>query len=128
MNRIIRTVLASVGAVAVVSGGAWGVAYATTPTSTPAQTTTQGPDLASSIDDVTAQIDALEKDLADSPAPLPSATATPQAADPTSAAPATRAAAPRTTTKTAAAPAPAPATTHHESDHSGDSEDKESDD
>lgn len=38
MKRTIRLMLASAGAVAVVSGGALGVAYATTPTAHPAQT------------------------------------------------------------------------------------------
>ena len=38
MKRTIRVMLASAGAVAVVTGGALGVAYATTPTQTPAKT------------------------------------------------------------------------------------------
>ncbi|MGV8850747.1 MAG: hypothetical protein ACOH16_14525 [Propionibacteriaceae bacterium] len=38
MKRTIRVILASVGAAAVVTGGALGVAYATTPTQTPAKT------------------------------------------------------------------------------------------
>ena len=38
MKRTFRVILASVGAAAVVTGGALGVAYATTPTQTPAKT------------------------------------------------------------------------------------------
>ncbi len=79
MNRIIRTVLASVGAAAVVSGGALGVAFATTPAPAPAWAADQGTnsvaDLSKDVNELTAQIDQLEKDLAE---PMPTlATATP---------------------------------------------------
>ncbi len=117
MNRIIRTVLASVGAAAVVSGGALGVAFATTPA--PAQTADRGSAPASvlnkTVDELVAQIDKLEKDLAEPMPTLATPTPTPEAQPPVvDAAPAaTRAAA-----KAPAAPAAtaANATTAHGSD------------
>ena len=126
MNRIIRTVLASVGAAAVVSGGVLGVAYATTPA--PAKSADQGAassaELNKTVDDLVAQINKLEKDLSE---PMPTLT-TPEAQPPADeAAPAAPApAATRAATKAAAAPK---TTEHDDSDDekSGDSK-KDSDD
>lgn len=78
MNRIIRTALASVGAAVVITGGGLGVAYATTPTAAPAQTSSTGDTdqvaaLNQAADDLLAKIATLEKQLASSPAPTSSA-------------------------------------------------------
>jgi len=72
MNRIIRTALASVGAAVVITGGGLGVAYATTPTSAPAQTSAsadadQVAALNQTADDLLAKIATLEKQLASTP-------------------------------------------------------------
>ncbi len=131
MNRIIRTVLASAGAAAVVSGGVLGVAYATSPT--PAQTVSQGSsagaDLNRAADELAAQIAQLEKDLAEpmptftTPTPTPEAQPAAVEAAPVAPAPAaTRAAA-----KATAAPARAKTTDHDDSDEKSDDK-KDSDD
>lgn len=133
MNRIIRTVLASFGAAAVVSGGALGVAYATTPAPAPAQTADQGTsasaELNKAADELAAQIEKLQKDLAEPMPTLSTPPPTPEAqseAGPAAPAPAaTRAAA-----KAPAAPAAAAKTTQHDDsgEKSGDSTKKESND
>jgi hypothetical protein len=120
MNRIIRTVLASVGAVAVVSGGALGVAYATT--SAPAQSAGKGAssaELTKTADDLVSQINKLEKDLSE-PMPTPTSTATSEAERPSVEA---SQAATRAATKATAA---TKTTEHRESDEkSGDSKDSD---
>jgi hypothetical protein len=126
MNRIIRTVLASVGAAAVVSGGALGVAYATSPA--PAQTsnkgTNAGADLNKAADELAAQIEKLQKDLSEPMPTLTTATPTPEAQS--DARPATT----RAAAKAPAAPTAAAQTTQHgdSGDKSGDSKKKESND
>lgn len=133
MNRIIRTVLASVGAAAVVSGGALGVAFATTPAPAPAWAADQGTnpvaDLSKDVNELTAQIDQLEKDLAEPMPTLATATPTP-AAEPPAEDPAPAPAAPRTAVKAPAAATKAAETTERESDDekSGDSTKGDSDD
>lgn len=78
MNRIIRTALASVGAAVVITGGSLGVAYATAPSSPPAQTSASTGDtdqvaaLNQAADDLLTKIAALEKQLASTPAPTSS--------------------------------------------------------
>jgi hypothetical protein len=77
MHRIIRTALASLGAAVVVAGGSLGVAYATTPTSNPAQTSAAGDSdqvaaLNKQADDLLAKIATLEKQLASTAAPTSS--------------------------------------------------------
>jgi hypothetical protein len=122
MNRIIRTVLASVGAAAVVSGGALGVAYATAPA--PAKSTGQGAassaGLNTTVDDLVTQINKLEKDLSEPMPTLTTSTPTPEADSAPAAPAATRAAA-----KAPAAPAATAAarTTQHDdsNEKSGDS-------
>src|SRR5664279_3629573 len=74
MNRIIRTALASLGAAVVVAGGSLGVAYATTPTSDPAKTSSAGDTdqvaaLDKQADDLLAKIATLEKQLTSTPKP-----------------------------------------------------------
>jgi hypothetical protein len=115
MNRIIRTALASVGAAVVITGGGLGVAYATTPTAAPAQTSSTGDTdqvaaLNQAADDLLAKIATLEKQLTSTPAATPSSSPltkqeveVPAASD---AAPATQ-----VTTTSVQAPAAAPATT-----------------
>lgn len=133
MNRIIRTVLASVGAAAVVSGGALGVAYATTPA--PAQSTDQGAsssaELNKTVDDLVAQINKLEKDLSEPMPTLSTPTPTPEVRPEADAAPAASAATKAAAKAPAKAPAPTAARKTTERDHSdeksGDSE-KDSDD
>ncbi len=76
MNRIIRTALASVGAAVVITGGGLGVAYATTPTAAPTQTSSTGDNdqvaaLNQAADDLLAKIATLEKRLASTPDPTP---------------------------------------------------------
>lgn len=127
MNRIIRTVLASVGAVAVVSGGALGVAYATTPA--PAQSADQGAtssaELNKTVDDLVAQINKLEKDLSEPMPTLTTSTPTPEAQRPAAeAAQAATAAATRAATKAAAA---TQTTEHKDSDEKSD-DSRDSDD
>jgi hypothetical protein len=112
MNRIIRTALASVGAAVVITGGGLGVAYATTPTASPTQTSSTGDNdqvaaLNQAADDLLTKIATLEKQLASTPDPTPASSTleeveVPAAADP---APATR-----VTTTTAQTKAAAPAT------------------
>ena len=75
MNRIIRTALASVGAAVVITGGSLGVAYATAPSSPPAQTSTDSDQVAAlnqAADDLLAKIATLEKQLASTPDPTSS--------------------------------------------------------
>jgi hypothetical protein len=74
MNRIIRTALASLGAAVVVAGGSLGVAYATTPASDPAKTSSAGDAdqvaaLDKQADDLLAKIATLEKQLTSTPKP-----------------------------------------------------------
>jgi len=72
MHRIIRTALAALGATVVVTGGGLGVAYATTPPSAPAQTTSADADQVAALnqeaDDLLTKIAALENQLASTPA------------------------------------------------------------
>ncbi len=80
MNRIIRTALASVGAAVVITGGSLGVAYATTPASTPSQTSaTNDADQIAALnkdaDDLLSKIATLEKQLATTPDPTASPSA-----------------------------------------------------
>lgn len=125
MNRIIRTVLASVGAVAVVSGGALGVAYATTPA--PAQSADQGAssaELTKTVDDLVSQINKLEKDLNEPMPTLTTSTPTPEAQrQGVEDAPAATAAATREATEATASKT----TEHRESDDRSD-DSKDSDD
>ena len=76
MNRIIRTALASVGAAVVITGGSLGVAYATAPSSAPAQTSTSTDDKVAALnqaaDGLLAKIATLEKQLASTPDPTSS--------------------------------------------------------
>jgi hypothetical protein len=77
MHRIIRTALASLGAAVVVAGGSLGVAYATTPASAAAQTSTNADSdqvaaLNQAADDVLAKIATLEQQLAPTPGPTSS--------------------------------------------------------
>jgi len=115
MNRIIRTALASVGAAVVITGGGLGVAYATTPTSAPAQTSAsadadQVAALNQAADDLLAKIATLEKQLASTPDPTSSAS---ELAKQENAAPSTQTAFPaaQVTTTTAQASASAAAAT-----------------
>ena|SRR5664280_3249100 len=115
MNRIIRTALASVGAAVVITGGGLGVAYATTPTSAPAQTSAsadadQVAALNQAADDLQAKIATLEKQLASTPDPTSSAS---ELAKQENAAPSTQTAFPaaQVTTTTAQASASAAAAT-----------------
>ena len=115
MNRIIRTALASVGAAVVMTGGGLGVAYATTPTSAPAQTSAsadadQVAALNQTADDLLAKIATLEKQLASTPDPTSSAS---ELAKQENAAPSTQSAFPaaQVTTTTAQASASAAAAT-----------------
>src|SRR5664280_951184 len=107
MNRIIRTALASVGAAVVITGGGLGVAYATTPTSAPAQTsasadTDQVAALNQAADDLQAKIATLEKQLASTPDPTSSAS---ELAKQENAAPSTQTAFPAAQVTTTTAPA-----------------------
>src|SRR5450759_1047191 len=118
MNRIIRTALASVGAAVVITGGGLGVAYATTPTSAPAQTSAsadadQVAALNQAADDLLAKIATLEKQLASSPAPTSSASqlTKQEIAVQTTQTPQTTFPAGQVTTTTAQAPTPAAAST-----------------
>jgi hypothetical protein len=125
MNRIIRTVLASVGAAAVVSGGALGVAFATTPA--PAKTADQGAaptsGLNKTVDDLVAQINKLERDLAEPMPTLTTPTPTPEAQPPVGGA------APAATRAAAKAPAAPAATAARTTTATGsDDEEKGSDD
>ena len=111
MNRIIRTALASVGAAVVITGGGLGVAYATTPTSAPAQTSAsadadQVAALNQAADDLQAKIATLEKQLASTPAPTSSAS---ELAKQENAAPSTQTAFPAAQVTTTTAPAQASA-------------------
>ena len=115
MNRIIRTALASVGAAVVITGGSLGVAYATAPSSPPAQTSTstdsdQVAALNQAADDLLAKIATLEKQLASTPDPTSSAS---ELAKQENAAPSTQSAFPaaQVTTTTAQASASAAAAT-----------------
>jgi hypothetical protein len=72
MHRIIRTALAAMGATVVVAGGSLGVAYATTPASDPAKTSSaadsdQVAALNKQADDLLAKIATLEKELSTTP-------------------------------------------------------------
>ena len=112
MHRIIRTALAALGATVVITGGGLGVAYATTPPSAPAPTTSADADQVAALnqeaDDLLAKIATLETQLASTPAPTSSpsepttqdlaVTATTQANVPVT-----------TRTRTTAAQAPGPA-------------------
>ena len=73
MHRIIRTALAALGATVVITGGGLGVAYATTPPSAPAPTTSADADQVAALnqeaDDLLTKIAALENQLASTPAP-----------------------------------------------------------
>jgi len=107
MNRIIRTALASVGAAVVITGGGLGVAYATTPTSAPAQTSAsadadQVAALNQAADDLQAKIATLEKQLASTPDPTSSAS---ELAKQENAAPSTQTAFPAAQVTTTTAPA-----------------------
>jgi len=107
MNRIIRTALASVGAAVVITGGGLGVAYATTPTSAPAQTSAsadadQVAALNQTADDLLAKIATLEKQLASTPDPTSSAS---ELARQENAAPSTQTAFPAAQVTTTTAPA-----------------------
>jgi len=111
MNRIIRTALASVGAAVVITGGGLGVAYATTPTSAPAQTSAsadadQVAALNQAADDLLAKIATLEKQLASTPDPTSSAS---ELAKQENAAPSTQTAFPAAQVTTTTAPAQASA-------------------
>src|SRR5665647_3308787 len=111
MNRIIRTALASVGAAVVITGGGLGVAYATTPTSAPAQTSAsadadQVAALNQAADDLQAKIATLEKQLASTPDPTSSAS---ELAKQENAAPSTQTAFPAAQVTTTTAPAQASA-------------------
>ena len=111
MNRIIRTALASVGAAVVITGGGLGVAYATTPTSAPAQTSAsadadQVAALNQAADDLQAKIATLEKQLASTPDPTSSAS---ELAKQENAAPSTQTASPAAQVTTTTAPAQASA-------------------
>jgi hypothetical protein len=111
MNRIIRTALASVGAAVVITGGGLGVAYATTPTSAPAQTSAsadadQVAALNQAADDLLAKIATLEKQLASTPDPTSSAS---ELAKQENAAPSTQTAFPAAQVTTTTAPASASA-------------------
>ena len=111
MNRIIRTALASVGAAVVITGGGLGVAYATTPTSAPAQTSAsadadQVAALNQTADDLLAKIATLEKQLASTPDPTSSAS---ELARQENAAPSTQTAFPAAQVTTTTAPAQASA-------------------
>jgi len=111
MNRIIRTALASVGAAVVITGGGLGVAYATTPTSAPAQTSAsadadQVAALNQTADDLLAKIATLEKQLASTPDPTSSAS---ELAKQENAAPSTQTASPAAQVTTTTAPAQASA-------------------
>jgi hypothetical protein len=114
MNRIIRTALASVGAAVVITGGGLGVAYATTPTAAPTQTSSTGDNdqvaaLNQAADDLLAKIATLEKQLASTPAPTPASSTLEKQEVEVPAAPDT-APTTRVTTTTAQAQAAAPAT------------------
>jgi hypothetical protein len=116
MNRIIRTALASVGAAVVITGGGLGVAYATTPTAAPAQTSSTGDTdqvaaLNQAADDLLAKIATLEKQLASSPAPTSSASqlTKEEIAVQTTQTPQTTFPAAQVTTKSGQAPTPAAA-------------------
>ena len=111
MNRLIRTALASVGAAVVITGGGLGVAYATTPTSAPAQTSAsadadQVAALNQAADDLLAKIATLEKQLASTPDPTSSAS---ELAKQENAAPSTQTAFPAAQVTTTTAPAQASA-------------------
>jgi hypothetical protein len=111
MNRIIRTALASVGAAVVITGGGLGVAYATTPTSAPAQTSAsadadQVAALNQAADDLLAKIATLEKQLASTPDPTSSAS---ELAKQENTAPSTQTAFPAAQVTTTTAPAKASA-------------------
>ncbi|HEY8663830.1 MAG TPA: hypothetical protein VIL68_09460 [Propionibacteriaceae bacterium] len=111
MNRIIRTALASVGAAVVITGGGLGVAYATTPTSAPAQTSAsadadQVAALNQTADDLLAKIATLEKQLASTSDPTSSAS---ELARQENAAPSTQTAFPAAQVTTTTAPAQASA-------------------
>ena len=109
MNRIIRTALASVGAAVVITGGSLGVAYATAPSSPPAQTSTDSDQVAAlnqAADDLLAKIATLEKQLASTPDPTSSAS---ELAEQENAAPSTQTAFPAAQVTTTTAPAQASA-------------------
>jgi hypothetical protein len=110
MNRIIRTVLASVGAAVVITGGSLGVAYATAPSSPPASASTgdtaQVGALNQAADDLLAKIATLEKQLASTPDPTSSAS---ELAKQENAAPSTQTAFPAAQVTTTTAPAQASA-------------------
>jgi hypothetical protein len=111
MNRIIRTALASVGAAVVITGGSLGVAYATAPSSPPAQTSTstdsdQVAALNQAADDLLAKIATLEKQLASTPDPTSSPS---QLTKEEVAAPTTQTAFPAAQVTRTTAPAQAPA-------------------
>ena len=111
MNRIIRTALASVGAAVVITGGSLGVAYATAPSSPPAQTSTstdsdQVAALNQAADDLLAKIATLEKQLASTPDPTSSPS---QLTKDEVAAPTTQTAFPAAQVTRTTAPAQAPA-------------------
>jgi len=109
MNRIIRTALASVGAAVVITGGSLGVAYATAPSSPPAQTSTDSDQVAAlnqAADDLLAKIATLEKQLASTPDPTSSPS---QLTKEEVAAPTTQTAFPAAQVTRTTAPAQAPA-------------------
>jgi hypothetical protein len=109
MNRIIRTALASVGAAVVITGGSLGVAYATAPSSPPAQTSTDSDQVAAlnqAADDLLAKIATLEKQLASTPDPTSSPS---QLTKEEVAAPTTQTAFPAAKVTRTTAPAQAPA-------------------
>ena len=129
MNRIIRTALASVGAAVVITGGSLGVAYATAPSSAPAQTSTstdsdQVAALNQAADDLLAKIATLEKQLASTPDPTssPSQLTTEEVAAPT-----TQTASPATqvTRTTAPTQAPAPAAASATAQRTGEKDSKD---
>ena len=109
MNRIIRTALASVGAAVVITGGSLGMAYATAPSSPPAQTSTDSDQVAAlnqAADDLLAKIATLEKQLASTPDPTSSPS---QLTKEEVAAPTTQTAFPAAQVTRTTAPAQAPA-------------------
>ena len=129
MNRIIRTALASVGAAVVITGGSLGVAYATAPSSPPAQTSTstdsdQVAALNQAADDLLAKIATLEKQLASTPDPTSSPS---QLTKEEVAAPTTQTAFPaaQVTRTTAPAQAPAPAAASATAQRTGEKDSKD---
>lgn len=106
MHRIIRTALATLGAVAVVSGGGLALSYATAPTADATATSTsssadQVSALNKAADDLLAKISTLEKQLASTPAAASSSDGPLTRQDLTSPTPATTTGTQMTTTSAA---------------------------